>query len=330
MRCATSSSRGCGTTAPTLVPLYEQIYSKGAYASGDLRREHSALVKYRSRRRRRGIKRAGETPADHSEVHRQRSSSRRAARKGDGSNSPSPFQLSAVYRDRPLDRGPGTSDASPSRGGLERLAVLVPGRLLGGLALGCRAAAVCDGPWSAWPPCACRATSRLATGRGPLGRLALCRATSRLATGRGPLGGLALCGRRAVLRRAVVRLAALRFAGRRAVLRLAGLALRCRTTRCLATSRRALGGLALRCRTTRRLALGSTALRCRTTRCLALGSTALRCRTTRCLATRRRLLARSLSPGWGHKSLSRPVDGDSQRLLRHTSDRNARGNLFCI
>ncbi len=52
---------------PDLVPLYEEIYSRGAYASGDLRREHSALVKYRSRRRRRGIKHADEAPGDQGE-----------------------------------------------------------------------------------------------------------------------------------------------------------------------------------------------------------------------------------------------------------------------
>jgi DNA repair photolyase len=52
---------------PDLLPMYEQIYSKGAYASADLRREHSALVKYRSRRRRRGTKRAGEAPGDQGE-----------------------------------------------------------------------------------------------------------------------------------------------------------------------------------------------------------------------------------------------------------------------
>ncbi len=37
---------------PDLVPRYEEIYAKGAYAGSDVRREHSALVKYRSRRRR--------------------------------------------------------------------------------------------------------------------------------------------------------------------------------------------------------------------------------------------------------------------------------------
>jgi DNA repair photolyase len=41
---------------PDLVPMYEQLYARGAYAQSDQRKRHSALIKYRSRRRRRGIK----------------------------------------------------------------------------------------------------------------------------------------------------------------------------------------------------------------------------------------------------------------------------------
>jgi DNA repair photolyase len=40
---------------PDLIPRYEELYRRGAYASSDLRRRHSELIKYKSRRRRRGI-----------------------------------------------------------------------------------------------------------------------------------------------------------------------------------------------------------------------------------------------------------------------------------
>src|SRR5438128_1707643 len=43
---------------PDLVPRYEEIYRRGAYADSRLRHEHSALVKYRSRAKRRRAVRA--------------------------------------------------------------------------------------------------------------------------------------------------------------------------------------------------------------------------------------------------------------------------------
>jgi DNA repair photolyase len=50
---------------PDLIPYYEQLYSRGAYAPSEKRREHSELVSYRNRRkRRRGRKEAPDKPAD--------------------------------------------------------------------------------------------------------------------------------------------------------------------------------------------------------------------------------------------------------------------------
>jgi DNA repair photolyase len=48
---------------PDLIPYYEHLYSRGAYARSEKRREHSELVKYRSRRQRRGTTKQSSTPA---------------------------------------------------------------------------------------------------------------------------------------------------------------------------------------------------------------------------------------------------------------------------
>ena len=49
-RCATSSSTGCAQHRPDLIPRYEQIYERGAYAAAEERKRLQALV--RSSRRR--------------------------------------------------------------------------------------------------------------------------------------------------------------------------------------------------------------------------------------------------------------------------------------
>jgi DNA repair photolyase len=48
---------------PDLIPYYEHLYSRGAYARSEKRREHSELVRYRSRRQRRGTTKQSGTPA---------------------------------------------------------------------------------------------------------------------------------------------------------------------------------------------------------------------------------------------------------------------------
>ncbi len=49
---------------PDLVPYYEELYARGAYAPSAKRREHSALVRYRNRRqRRRGRRETASKPA---------------------------------------------------------------------------------------------------------------------------------------------------------------------------------------------------------------------------------------------------------------------------
>ena len=43
---------------PDLIPYYEELYRRGAYAPSDLRRRHSELAKYSTRKRKRGLRAA--------------------------------------------------------------------------------------------------------------------------------------------------------------------------------------------------------------------------------------------------------------------------------
>jgi hypothetical protein len=45
---------------PDLVPYYEQLYRRGAYAPSDVRRRHGELAQLRRRKARRGTRKAPE------------------------------------------------------------------------------------------------------------------------------------------------------------------------------------------------------------------------------------------------------------------------------